>query len=203
MRLTAVLTAAAAALVLGGCSSPQSEPPSAEQRFEAAVLSYPGFRPSTNPGANAKLIENGRSVCSVMDTPGTTELSMIRSLELVGYDKSSAAIITGMAVRHLCPGKTWPGVASTQVASAPTITTVAPVPAGPLTSFSDGIWEVGVDVAAGKYKTSGSTQCYWARLRTPDTSDIANNNYGSGPQTVQLKAGEYFHSQMCGTWTKV
>lgn len=200
MKKLAALALLVVALV-SGCSS--SAPPAeltAEQRFEDAVLSYPGFTPSSNPGANAKLVENGRGVCAVMDTPGTTEQSMIRSMMLVGYTEISAAIITGMAVQNLCPGKTWPATERPAAEAAPTPAPV-PVQTGPRTSFADGTWEVGVDVAAGKVKTAGASTCYWARL-TGSGGDIIDNNVGAGPQTVVIKAGEYFESQTCGTWTK-
>lgn len=77
-------------------------------------------------------------------------------------------------------------------------------PAGPVTSFDDGTYEVGVDIAPGKYKTPGSEFCYWGRLRHNDGSlgDIINNDLGAGPKTVTVKAGEYFDTKNCGTWTK-
>lgn len=77
-------------------------------------------------------------------------------------------------------------------------------PPGPLVEFGAGTWEVGVDVVAGKYKTLGSDNCYWARLRNNDgsTDDIIDNNIGAGPQTVTIKDGEYFETQRCGTWTR-
>ncbi|MFZ2175696.1 MAG: hypothetical protein WAW17_16990 [Rhodococcus sp. (in: high G+C Gram-positive bacteria)] len=41
---------------------------------------------------------------------------------------------------------------------APITTTVAPTPIGPRTSFSDGIFTVGVDIGPGTYVTDGKSQ---------------------------------------------
>lgn len=78
-----------------------------------------------------------------------------------------------------------------------------PPPPGPRQSFGDGLWEVGVDVAAGKYKTDGGGSCYHAVLRSPDGFDIESNKIGSGPRTIVVKAGQYLETSRCGTWTLV
>jgi hypothetical protein len=87
----------------------------------------------------------------------------------------------------------------------------AAAPSGPLTTFGDGVWEVGVDVAAGKYKTAGPASggigmCYHARLKTNDGSlgDIIANNVSQGPVTVTIKPGDgYFETTGCQDWVKV
>jgi hypothetical protein len=61
-------------------------------------------------------------------------------------------------------------------------------------SFSDGLFQVGTDIKAGKYHTAGAAGCYWAKLRTS-----ANND---GPQTIVIDSA-YFQSNGCGPWTKV
>ncbi|MGE3795957.1 MAG: hypothetical protein AB7I38_18805 [Dehalococcoidia bacterium] len=90
---------------------------------------------------------------------------------------------------------------ATGQASAPT----AAAPSGPATTVDDGTHEVGVDVEPGKYKTPGSSACYWARLKENDGSvgDIIDNGFSSGPQVTTLRKGEYFQSQGCETWAKV
>ncbi|WP_142104538.1 hypothetical protein [Pseudonocardia cypriaca] len=85
-----------------------------------------------------------------------------------------------------------------------------PAPSGPLTTFGDGTWEVGVDIVPGKYKTSGPApsgfgNCYHARLKTGDGSvgDILDNNNSKGPVTVTIKESDgYFESQGCADWVK-
>lgn len=71
-------------------------------------------------------------------------------------------------------------------------------------SFSDGMFAVGRDIAPGIYHTTGGDGCYWARLRKLSTSSlsaiIANDN-ASGPITIQIKRTDVgFESENCGTW---
>lgn len=82
-----------------------------------------------------------------------------------------------------------------------------PAPTGPLTTFGDGVWEVGVDVAPGKYKTAGTDSygCYYARLQNNDgtVADIISNGFGQGPVTVTVKPTDgYFETSGCVDWTK-
>jgi hypothetical protein len=93
-----------------------------------------------------------------------------------------------------------------------TVTVPAPTPGpaaatGPLTTFGDGVWEVGVDIAAGKYKTAGTDSygCYYARLQHNDgsISDIISNGFGQGPVTVTVKDSDgYFETSGCVDWTR-
>lgn len=66
-------------------------------------------------------------------------------------------------------------------------------PSGPLTSFSDGTYEVGTgdgQVAPGKYRSPGGSTCYWARLKDGDgdLGDIIANNLGEGQALLTVKA---------------
>jgi hypothetical protein len=95
----------------------------------------------------------------------------------------------------------------TVTAPAPTPDPVA-APTGPLTTFGDGVWEVGVDIAPGKYKTTGTDSygCYYARLQHNDgtVEDIISNGFGQGPVTVTVKPTDgYFETSGCVDWTKV
>jgi hypothetical protein len=83
----------------------------------------------------------------------------------------------------------------------------AAAPAGPLSTFGDGVWEVGVDIVPGKYKTSGTDSygCYYARLKNNDgsISDIISNGFGQGPVTVTIKDGDgYFETSGCIDWVR-
>jgi hypothetical protein len=71
-------------------------------------------------------------------------------------------------------------------------------------AIGDGLYEVGKDMAPGKYHTTGAPgdSCYYALLNSSDTFDIASNNNTSGPATVDVSSA-YFESNGCGTWTKV
>lgn len=70
--------------------------------------------------------------------------------------------------------------------------------AGPATSFSDGTYQVGVDIAPGRYKTSGAPAsglgiCYWERDRNDsgEFSAIISNDVFKGPGSVTVKNGEF------------
>jgi len=84
-------------------------------------------------------------------------------------------------------------------------TTAAPttVP-GPKTTFGDGEYRVGSDIAAGTYRASGTGECYWARLKgfSGDLDDILANNAGR-PGIVTIAASDAgFKTEGCGTWSK-
>lgn len=86
---------------------------------------------------------------------------------------------------------------------APT-STQPPAPTGPTTSFGDGTWMVGQDIAPGTYKTSTSGSCYWERLKglSGQFEDIIANGLGSGGQVIVTiaESDKAFRSQDCGTW---
>lgn len=68
--------------------------------------------------------------------------------------------------------------------------------------IEDGIWKVGVDIEPGTYRAPAGPQCYWARLNSANTDDIANNGGFSANQTVTLDSG-WFQTSDCGTWEKI
>ncbi|HEY2058996.1 hypothetical protein [Amycolatopsis sp. NBC_01480] len=79
----------------------------------------------------------------------------------------------------------------------------APVqaPAGPLTSFGDGTYKVGTDIATGSYKTSGprdsGIECYWARLKDDSGGNIIANDLTAGATRFTTKSGEYVQITGC------
>ena len=55
----------------------------------------------------------------------------------------------------------------------------------------------------GRWSTSGGSDCYYAVLNSPDTTDISTNNITRGPATVDLPAGKFFDvSERCGAWQR-
>ena len=88
--------------------------------------------------------------------------------------------------------------------AAPAATAAAAKPSGPLTAFGDGTYEVGVDVAAGRYKTPGGSWCYWERARNDsgDFGSIISNDNLQGPGTVSNRPGEFFKTSGGCQWTK-
>lgn len=73
------------------------------------------------------------------------------------------------------------------------------------TQFGNGLFEVGRDIKAGTYHTSGAqagTQCSWAQLSSDNPADAVAKNTATGPQTVTIGT-PFFLSQGCTNWTKV
>ena len=99
-------------------------------------------------------------------------------------------------------------VTVTEQAPASGSTTTAPKKDAPKvgTSFGDGENQaVGSDIQPGSYKTSGGEGCYWSRSKSDsgELEDIIANGNPTGSARVQLRKGEFFTSNGCGTWTKV
>lgn len=86
---------------------------------------------------------------------------------------------------------------------APATTTV---PAGPKTTFSDGIWLVGTDVAAGTYATPGpkteAGACAYTFLprKGASISEAQGGNTTNGPGYMELAEGQVVQTIGC-TWT--
>lgn len=101
---------------------------------------------------------------------------------------------------------------TTSSTPAPPAPASAPAPVGPpATSFGDGTYSVGTDIAPGTYHTTGPTAnspmgCYWARSsdNSGNTSSIIANNLGHGPATVTISpADASFQTDGCNRWTLV
>jgi hypothetical protein len=139
-----------------------------------------------------------------------------RGVAIAGLITSGAALVIcvlwlvgiGIAGSTATPSRTslpTVGAAPAAAASPP-----APAkPAGPATSIGDGTYEVGVDMAAGRFKTTGPTDdtfknCYWAR--TKDDSGqfgaIISNDNIQGPGSVTVKPGEFFQTSGGCVWVK-
>lgn len=76
----------------------------------------------------------------------------------------------------------------------------------PVTSFGDGTWAVGIDIAAGTYHTAGGIGCQWARLSAfgaVATSGVIASDHPQGAATVVIAPTDVgFSTRRCGTWTK-
>jgi hypothetical protein len=119
-------------------------------------------------------------------------------------------------------GGTLGEIIANDLASGPTIVTIAASDAGfqssgcgtwsPLpgsgpqsSSFGNGQFAVGIDIAAGTYSTSGGGSCYWERESGfgGTLSNIITNNLPTGPAIVTISSSDVgFKSQGCGTWTR-
>lgn len=104
-----------------------------------------------------------------------------------------------------------PPAATVVPAPVPVPAAPAPVsPAGPLTSFSNGTYEVGADIVPGKYKTPGPRSsdildsCYMeVGNGSGSVTGIDQNDNLTGPGVVTLKSGKVFKTSGGCTWTKV
>jgi hypothetical protein len=78
-----------------------------------------------------------------------------------------------------------------------------PPPPGPKTSFGDGTYAVGTDVAPGVYQSAGPVEggaCYWKRA---NGDGIVANAMTKKPQTVQIEDGDTsFTTSECQEWQK-
>lgn len=122
--------------------------------------------------------------------------------------RQTPVIFLGMLVLSGCA----PGMLSTPQTSFVTVTVPAPQQTPQQTQqqssrtliAKDGTYVVGVDIDPGTWRTGGQPNCYWARLRTLNTSDIINNNSSDGPQVVEIAASDKaFLTEHCGAWTLV
>ena len=80
-----------------------------------------------------------------------------------------------------------------------------PTSGQPSTSFGDGIWAVGTQVAPGTYTTAGGASCYWEResdLTGGSSSLIANDSPAGQVSVTIAPTDKGFKTQDCGTWTK-
>jgi hypothetical protein len=85
----------------------------------------------------------------------------------------------------------------------------SPEPAGPRTRFADGIWTVGKQLKAGRYKTTVPTDvfaCHWERMRDANGTTASTIQEGLGKPgtkvTVTISSSDkLFKSELCGTWS--
>ena len=79
-----------------------------------------------------------------------------------------------------------------------------PPPPGPKTTFPDGEFRVGTDIAAGTYRATGGEDCYWARLSGfgGTLDEIIANEIGVAQPIVTIQPSDVgFTSSRCGTWS--
>ncbi|QWF81915.1 hypothetical protein [Amycolatopsis sp. CA-230715] len=89
--------------------------------------------------------------------------------------------------------------------TAPPEVPAEPVQTGPKTEFSDGMYAVGTDIAAGSYRTPGGEDlCFWSRDRNDsgDFNAIITNDAFKGPGSVTVKKGEFLKVSGGCTWKK-
>jgi hypothetical protein len=65
-------------------------------------------------------------------------------------------------------------------------------------TISDGLYEVGTDIKAGTYKTTGASGCYYAVLGSSNTGNILNNSFNNGPSIVTVAPGQFLELNCSG-----
>lgn len=117
------------------------------------------------------------------------------------------AVAVGVAAT---PEKSLTGMHVPQVG----VSTTAPVvvkPKGLPATMDAGVYQVGADVRAGRYKTPGPGtgdalgMCYWARLRNDsgEFSAIIANGALEGPGSVTVLRGEFVELSGGCVWDRV
>jgi hypothetical protein len=103
-----------------------------------------------------------------------------------------------------------PGSTATYSAPAITAQPAPAAPVGPATTVDDGTYEVGPDMAPGKYKTAGppdgsfADMCYWSRNKddSGELGSIIANDIVKGPGSLTVKSGQYLKLSGGCTWVK-
>jgi hypothetical protein len=78
----------------------------------------------------------------------------------------------------------------------------------PRTTFGNGVWLVGIDIAPGSYEVVKDVlggRCYLAiSTAGSNNSDIiSNDNFTKGKPSVDLSVGEEFYNHGCGTFKRI
>jgi hypothetical protein len=82
-------------------------------------------------------------------------------------------------------------------------TDLSAVTTSPEAPFGDGTYIVGVDVAAGTWRSAGGETCYWSRLAGfgGELGDILANDLPDGPTVVTIAPSDVgFTTSGCGEW---
>lgn len=118
------------------------------------------------------------------------------------------AVIIAITVRRGESAATSPARPTASASPAPAAPPASASPPVPATSFGEGRFVVGTDIAAGTYRTAGKSghlDCYWERLRDTSggTESIIANSLAPGPATVTIdRTDGAFQTRWCRTWTK-
>ena len=161
---------AATALILGLCIV---------IGVEAAAISAANARATA---AQNKLTTAQSALSAAQSEAKTAQdaLSAAQSEAKTAQDALSAAQ-AGLAAR-----KTALDAAAAAVAAREAKVGAAEKAAQANTFAGEGTYLVGTDVKPGTYKADASTGCYWARLKSLDTSDIIDNQNTDGPVVLQI-----------------
>jgi hypothetical protein len=84
---------------------------------------------------------------------------------------------------------------------------LSPITSSRTAAFGGGTYFVGTDIAAGTWKSSGGSGCYWERESgfSGTSDDIIANDFTNTPTIVTIKSTDrgFKATENCGTWTKI
>jgi hypothetical protein len=131
-------------------------------------------------------------------------------LTIAGVGITAAAAIVGAVVSSESDTDPSgpPTVTVTEIQIQPstvTRTVTATVPPGPTDQFDDGLFEVGVDVVPGTFRTDGpdgsnASGCYWSHIAP--TGEVIANGKLTEPGTVTVGRGDLFDTAGCRPWER-
>lgn len=193
----ALLAAFPAAMLAAGCAAGPTEPtataPTTQQPTTAAPTTtagpYAGYSEDergflrafdasySSGGGPAEALRVGEFICDEIRSsvrPAATQGELVSDN---GLDTESARALYFLARGQLCPE--------------------APIPDN--NSFTEGVYQVGVDMQPGTYRSPGGEDCYWARL--DENQDIVDNYLGSGPSVLVVQDSDAFVELSRCTWT--
>ena len=104
---------------------------------------------------------------------------------------------------------TAPQVSPAHPSPPPPVAKLQAAPSAAATTFGEGKFVVGTDIAPGTYRTSGPAgklDCYWERLKDTrsDTDSIIANSFGRAPATVTIdRTDAAFQTRWCSPWVKI
>lgn len=169
------------------------------------MLDTPGL---TSTMSEQDMIGVGKGACEVMAYQAYSRDDFVAEFGTTKFGPEVAAVMIDAAHRNLCPQYTFPTTSTADLVNTTGSAAPPTAPAGPATSVTDGTYEVGVDLEAGRYKTTGpeagSRSCYQARLSddSGDSSAILANDIADGPSSVTVEAGEFVKFSGGCAWAK-
>ena len=123
-----------------------------------------------------------RQACTALQAGGTRAAVERAVMQSSNRDQKAAAAVVTAALANFCPDQARPAA----------------------TSFGDGTFQAGTDVAPGAYRTSAGDGCSWLRSTSPDSANLAGIvESGTGAKTVTIEEGQFFTTSGCSKWAKV
>lgn len=200
---------AAETVTVTAAASPSSAPtasvdsPSSEQ--EAAFVQELRALGSYLTNGRRELLGVGRTICGGL-ADGLTVSGVTARADYDPRLQLYIPSITALAATYLCPSQlgrvdvVQPPVEDPEAQPKPTR---EPEPAGPPSTFADGTYEAGVDVAAGVYRsTDGTPNCFvYTSSKAGDLGSLLSSNSGVNA-AIEIAAGEWVKSSDCGTFKR-